>query len=64
MRQLEAWQQITMVTATKARIAVDRIRSSAFGVSTMSWSIIVHGGAHPVPDDKVEASHRACLAAT
>jgi L-asparaginase / beta-aspartyl-peptidase len=30
----------------------------------MSWAIIVHGGAHPVADDKVEASDRACLAAT
>jgi beta-aspartyl-peptidase (threonine type) len=29
----------------------------------MNWAIIVHGGAHPVADDKVEASDRACLAA-
>ena len=29
----------------------------------MAWAIIVHGGAHPVADDKVEASDRACLAA-
>jgi beta-aspartyl-peptidase (threonine type) len=29
----------------------------------MSWAIIVHGGAHPVADDKVEASNRACSSA-
>ena len=29
----------------------------------MAWAIIVHGGAHPVDDDKIEASDRACLAA-
>ena len=29
----------------------------------MGWAIIVHGGAHPVADDKVEASNNACLAA-
>ena len=29
----------------------------------MAWAIIVHGGAHPVADDKVEASNNACLAA-
>ncbi len=29
----------------------------------MAWAIIVHGGAHPVPEDQVQASNRACLAA-
>lgn len=29
----------------------------------MAWAIIVHGGAHPVADDKIEASNRACTAA-
>ena len=29
----------------------------------MAWAIIVHGGAHPVADEKIEASDRACLAA-
>src|SRR4051794_27919449 len=29
----------------------------------MAWAIIVHGGAHPVADNKVDASNRACLAA-
>jgi beta-aspartyl-peptidase (threonine type) len=29
----------------------------------MSWAIIVHGGAHPVADHKIDASDRACLAA-
>ncbi len=27
----------------------------------MAWAIIVHGGAHPVADDKIAASDRACL---
>lgn len=29
----------------------------------MAWAIIVHGGAHPVADDDVQASDCACLAA-
>lgn len=29
----------------------------------MAWAIIVHGGAHPVADDKIAASDRACTVA-
>ncbi len=29
----------------------------------MSWAIIVHGGAHAVPADKIEAHHNGCIAA-
>ena len=29
----------------------------------MAWAIIVHGGAHPVADDKIEASDHACTEA-